>query len=449
MASAIPMALSLLQAVAPSNSAPQKSATNGGPLNPSAATQSSSHTTKQSSSAPVNIPGSQSNTTSNHKANSAMAAGSPPPKSNSNLCDYCHLRPKYADGSKIHLYCGRTCATKAKSSGGSTSSNSTTSSSSNSSNCDFCHTRPKYHDGVQTHPYCSKACANSARYKKSGSKGGTCQAPGCTKPVHASSSKGSIGEYCSLAHKTLGENICLMCRQAPKMANSHFCSQTCTDDAENNAPSILEVPQGHSTFKSVADQFKSSWRHGSTCPPVKHVYKIMGSQTSLTAYNTYRNAVEVRGQFVATGRSAGNENRRWHGTTRECTLGDKGQTQFCSSPTCSLCCIVKSSFDLSLFGKKTGWGRFGKGIYTSSTSSKSNDYSRNASSCNSQLKAILLNKVVVGKGCKMLHDSTSMTAPPSGYDSVLAEKGGSLNYDELVVYTNDAIRPSFLVMYEP
>lgn len=32
---------------------------------------------------------------------------------------------------------------------------------------------------------------------------------------------------------------------------------------------------------------------------------------------------------------------------------------------------------------------------------------------------------------------------------VLAEKGGSLNYDELVVYSNDAIRPSFLVMYEP
>ena len=126
--------------------------------------------------------------------------------------------------------------------------------------------------------------------------------------------------------------------------------------------------------------------------------------------------------------------------------------------------------------------RFGKGIYTSSTSSKSvslallsfyvnveyrsNDYSHN--DCQSSLKAILLNKVVVGKGCKLLQDNTTLTAPPSGFDSVritllsenhaltaftitkvLAEKGGSLNYDELVVYTNDAIRPSFLVMYEP
>lgn len=31
---------------------------------------------------------------------------------------------------------------------------------------------------------------------------------------------------------------------------------------------------------------------------------------------------------------------------------------------------------------------------------------------------------------------------------VLAEKGKKLNYDETVVYKNEAIRPSFLVMYE-
>lgn len=31
---------------------------------------------------------------------------------------------------------------------------------------------------------------------------------------------------------------------------------------------------------------------------------------------------------------------------------------------------------------------------------------------------------------------------------VLAEVGASLNYDELIVYTNDAVRPSYIVMYE-
>src|SRR5882762_8373577 len=45
-------------------------------------------------------------------------------------------------------------------------------------------------------------------------------------------------------------------------------------------------------------------------------------------------------------------------STGECKLGDKGNTTFCASATCSLCCIMRSSFDLSLFGKKTGWGRY-------------------------------------------------------------------------------------------
>lgn len=39
----------------------------------------------------------------------------------------------------------------------------------------------------------------------------------------------------------------------------------------------------------VADQFKASWRHsGKVCPSVKGVYKIIGSQTSLSKYDAYR-----------------------------------------------------------------------------------------------------------------------------------------------------------------
>ena len=39
------------------------------------------------------------------------------------------------------------------------------------------------------------------------------------------------------------------------MANSHFCSQPCTDDAEKKGPMILEVPFGHVTFKSGQSLF--------------------------------------------------------------------------------------------------------------------------------------------------------------------------------------------------
>ena len=49
---------------------------------------------------------------------------------------------------------------------------------------------------------------------------------------------------------------------------------------------------------------------------------------------------------------------------------------------------------------------------------RSDDYSSNDGSSTSKLKAIMLNKVVVGKGCKMTHDKTTLKAPPPGYDSV-------------------------------
>ena len=79
---------------------------------------------------------------------------------------------------------------------------------------------------------------------------------------------------------------------------------------------------------------------------------------------------------------------------------------------------------------------------------------------------MLLSKVVVGKGYKMTADDTTLKKPPASYDSVsfvlgllfgvralmrsqvIGEVGSRLNYDELVVYDNDAIRPSYLVMYD-
>ena len=41
-----------------------------------------------------------------------------------------------------------------------------------------------------------------------------------------------------------------------------------------------------------------------------------------------RKSVEARGNFKNVGRTAGNENRRWHGTLRSCTLGDQGTRSY-------------------------------------------------------------------------------------------------------------------------
>jgi len=141
--------------------------------------------------------------------------------------------------------------------------------------------------------------------------------------------------------------------------------------------------------------------------------------------------------------SAGNERRRWHGTARNCHLGDQNQLQLCNLPVCPVCSIIRSSFDLKYFTK---WGRFGRGIYTSATSSKSNDY---ITGTTVPYKAIFLANVAVGRASIQYTDNPNLTQPPAGYDSVIGQpkQGGSLNYDELIVYTNDAIRPSYFVMY--
>ena len=48
---------------------------------------------------------------------------------------------------------------------------------------------------------------------------------------------------------------------------------------------------------------------------------------------------------------------------------------------------------------------------------RSNDYSRNDGK-NSTWKALLLNKVIVGNGKKLIQDDTTLTKPPLNHDSV-------------------------------
>ncbi|TCD67833.1 hypothetical protein EIP91_011895 [Steccherinum ochraceum] len=105
----------------------------------------------------------------------------------------------------------------------------------------------------------------------------------------------------------------------------------------------------------------------------------------------------------------------------------------------------QSSFKVAKFKQRTNFGRFGAGIYTSATSSKANDYTCNA--VPARTRVMLLNWVVMGKTIKMTEGDTTLTEPPTGYDSVVGEPGGDLNYDESIVYDNDAIRPAFLVVY--
>ncbi|KAI0087590.1 ADP-ribosylation [Irpex rosettiformis] len=208
------------------------------------------------------------------------------------------------------------------------------------------------------------------------------------------------------------------------------------------APTILSVNNNHQVFKDVTKQFIDQWKHNTRIPNVLKVWRIIGLKTLLDDFSRYKLSVERNRNLPG-----GNSKRRWHGTVRACKLGDdESERTLCQDHACSLCSIIESSFRLAEFGKRTNYGRFGTGIYTSATSSKANDYSRERGG--SPYKTMLLNDVVLGNAKKLYTDEPNLTQPPTGHDSVIGEPGHSLNYDEAIVYKNEAIRPLFLVIYQ-
>lgn len=194
------------------------------------------------------------------------------------------------------------------------------------------------------------------------------------------------------------------------------------------APMVLNISIDMAAYNDVKQQFLNSWKHPGQKPAVVRVWKIYNSKKHHDAFSQYRLEVERR-----IGSSGGNSKLRWHGTLRACRLGDVDRERVCCSiPYCSLCGIIKSSFQIVHSTRRFNYGRFGKGIYTSATSSKADSYVKQTGV--SPNRAVLLNDVVIGKTQKLTVDNPNLTAPPAGFDSVTGEPGGSLNYDECIVY---------------
>ncbi|KAG8924075.1 hypothetical protein FRC01_011967, partial [Tulasnella sp. 417] len=91
--------------------------------------------------------------------------------------------------------------------------------------------------------------------------------------------------------------------------------------------------------------------------------------------------------------------------------------------------------------------RFGHGIYTTSVSSKADDYTDNLTY--SQNRVLIVAKALLGRAAVIHRTTQTLMDPPAGFDSVLGGVGVDLNYDEQVLYRDDAIRPAYLIVYEP
>ena len=172
------------------------------------------------------------------------------------------------------------------------------------------------------------------------------------------------------------------------------------------------------------------------------VFKIHMPASKVQQYESYRDSVIADNPPVFGSGGPGNCHRRFHGTNLTCSLSPSS-TQLCNQQGCSVCGILQNGFLLNFSQTKHGWGRFGRGLYFSSTSSKSLDYTNPNGS---GVRAIFVAYVMVGKGRKLTSDDPARTSAGSGFHSVLGEVGQVLNYDEIVTYDNSSALPGYLIL---
>eukprot|EP00903_Cladosiphon_okamuranus_P012319 g11551.t1 len=96
------------------------------------------------------------------------------------------------------------------------------------------------------------------------------------------------------------------------------------------------------------------------------------------------------------------------------------------------------------------YARYGRGLYFSSVSGKSNDYAGGSEQSRGgvRYRTMFLCNVAVGKA-KVTEavDLPDDQCPGQGFDSVVGNKGANLNYDETVVYDETAAIPSYMIVY--
>ena len=114
--------------------------------------------------------------------------------------------------------------------------------------------------------------------------------------------------------------------------------------------------------------------------------------------------------------------------------------------------IVRTGF-LKKYWQTDRWQRFGPGFYFGPQASKSHEYpleDMRRLPRGQHSRKMLLCKVARGKIHKTAANIDTLQGnAPDGYDSVHgdAQKGGALNYDEIVVYKEEAVLPFAVVEY--
>ncbi|OCH85006.1 ADP-ribosylation [Obba rivulosa] len=207
---------------------------------------------------------------------------------------------------------------------------------------------------------------------------------------------------------------------------------------------LMPLGTNDPVYLEAKKRFVAGWQHPDKTYHLEAIYYIVQdgaeAQAHLARNRAYLQAVKAR---VGDGA----EQYLFHGTRRACHIGDDNNNLYpCNNPDCFFCSIMKCSFSLAHVGAHE---MFGKGIYTSSVSSKADGYVWNWH-MHSHKHTMFLSNVVTGRVEPLLVPQPNRTAPDAGFDStegVTKPQGGSVEYPETIVYREDAILPSVVVVY--
>ncbi|KAJ8600807.1 hypothetical protein CTAYLR_009997 [Chrysophaeum taylorii] len=305
----------------------------------------------------------------------------------------------------------------------------------------------------RVHDFCCRthameAMAGGAHPRPNHTRAAPCGAPRCALPGCASEryyDEGTkrVHDYCGRTHAREAARRGLV---PPSLAGIDDAGIEKIFGGRDGGYLISVLNADHPKVAGVKKQFVETWYHSARVPTVIRVLMIRNSRDVFNHYQAYAGA-------------KGNVERRWHGTASECRFGIDLDQPPCTSPTCAVCSIVAESFSLSLAGTSSVGGqrrqlRYGQGLYFSKCSSKSNDYAEHSERATptGTYRVMFLCKVALGSVHQTARPQIDDVNPilKQGYDSVVGlttADGGTLNYEETVVYNEHAAIPSYLILY--
>ncbi|RWW75614.1 hypothetical protein BHE74_00016352 [Ensete ventricosum] len=223
--------------------------------------------------------------------------------------------------------------------------------------------------------------------------------------------------------------------------------------AKHSFSELRDADSGYNIFRII---FRSGWI-GESSLVVRRILKIHNTARTLARYEEYRDAVRSRAARYAArnggrgdGRciADGNERLRFYCTTILCSReaerrGGAAPAGACGNPYCCACAIVRHGFagkhaDLDgIATYATSWGAH---------ASLPEDLEREFAFLGAR-RAMLVCRVVAGRVAHGHGVATEEEEKGAGFDSVVANGGGAVGEDELLVYSPRAVLPCFVVVY--